>query len=205
MKLKYKKLIIVISVLAMAVGFLLLTLIDSGSTQDSTVNLEKNSIKEIDTLITNFFQAKKNFINSDSMADLVSDKAKINENVYRKHAEIVEDYKDFECYVVQNKELQAYRVYVKFNMKLKAYDPWVPSLTAYYVKVDSNGKYLIYLSSLDPEEEKFITTADENESIIELKEQVDKEFEEIRKKNEGLNEFYNTMNQTIEESKRYGK
>ena len=50
-------------------------------------------------------------------------------------AEYVEDYKDINCYLIHSDDLNAYRVYVKYNMKLKNINTLAPCLSAFYIKI----------------------------------------------------------------------
>lgn len=198
MKLKYKKMVIIATVVAMALGFVTLIFLDNdngtNSAEDASLDLNKN--EEINKLIENYFTAKKT-VNLETMSELVSDANRIPKERYTIMAGYVEDYKDFNCYVIKNEQSDAYRVYVKYNMKLKNIDSWVPCLTTYYVKVTSDGKYVIYLSALDQVEEEFIDSADKNAEIIKLKEEVKKSLNEILEKDGAFKQFYQKMEKEI--------
>ena len=131
------------------------------------------------------------------MSELVSDANRIPKERYTIMASYVEDYKDFDCYVIKNEQSEAYRVYVKYNMKLKNIESWVPCLTTYYVKVTSDDKYVIYLSALDQVEEEFIDSADKNIEIVKLKEDVKKKLNEILEKDGAFKQFYQRMEKEI--------
>lgn len=198
MKLKYKKMVIIATVVAMALGFVALIFLDTdnGSNSAEDANLALNENKEINKLIENYFTAKKT-VNLEAMSELVSDANRIPKERYTVMAGYVEDYKDFDCYVIKNEQSEAYRVYVKYNMKLKNIESWVPCLTTYYVKVTSDNKYVIYLSALDQVEEEFIDAADKNYEIIELKEDVKKKLNEILNKDAAFKQFYQKMEKEI--------
>lgn len=198
MKLKYKKMIILATVVAMAFGFVALIFLDndnnSNNAEDASLDLNQN--EEINKLIENYFTAKKT-VDLESMSELVSDSNRIPKERYMVMASYVEDYKDFDCYVINNEELEAYRVYVKYNMKLKNIDSWVPCLTTYYVKVTSDERYVIYLSALDQVEEEFIDSADKNIEIVQLKEDVKNGLNEILEKDGAFKQFYQKMEKEI--------
>ena len=198
MKLKYKKMIILATVVAMAFGFVALIFLDNDNSSNSAedANLDLNQNEEINKLIENYFTAKKT-VDLESMSELVSDSNRIPKERYMVMASYVEDYKDFDCYVINNEELEAYRVYVKYNMKLKNIDSWVPCLTTYYVKVTSDGRYVIYLSALDQVEEEFIDSADKNIEIVELKEDVKNGLNDILEKDGAFKQFYQKMEKEI--------
>ena len=121
MKLKYKKLIIIITVFTLAIGFLVLTLIPTGG---STINnaldadLQKSENKEINDIIQAYFNAKKT-VDIDALSTLVSDPNQINKEKFTAMAEYVEDYQNINCYTIENEDTNDYRVYVAYDMKLK--------------------------------------------------------------------------------------
>ncbi len=201
MKLKYKKMVIIATVVAMALGFVTLIFLDNdngtNNVEDARLDLNKN--EDINKLIKNYFAAKKT-VNLESLSELVSDANRIPKDRYTIMAGYVEDYKDFNCYVIKNEQSDAYRVYVKYSMKLKNIDSWVPCLTTYYIKVTSDGKYVIYLSALDQVEEEFIDAADKNMEIIKLKEEVKKGLNEVLEKDGAFKQFYQKMEKEISAS-----
>lgn len=198
MKLKYKKMVIIATVAAMALGFVALIFLDNGSpnnnAEDASLDLNKN--EEINKLIESYFTAKKT-VDLETMRELVSDESRIPKEEYTIKASYTEDYKDFDCYYIKNEEMDSYRVYVRYNMKLKNIGSWVPCLTRYYIKETSDGKYVIYLSALDDAEVEFIDSADKNEEIQKLKEEVNKKLKEILDKDANFKQFYQKMQKEI--------
>lgn len=198
MKLKYKKMVIIATIVAMAIGFVSLIFLDNDSptnrAEDASLNLNQN--KEINKLIEDYFNAKKT-VNTEVMSELVSDAGRIPKERYTILASYVENYKDFDCYYIKNEETDSYRVYVKYNMKLKNIESWVPCLTKYYVKVTSEGKYVIYFSALDDVEVEFINSADKNEEIQKLKEDVNKSMADILEKDATFKQYYQKMQKEI--------
>lgn len=198
MKLKYKKMVIIATVVAMALGFVALVFWDNDNTTNSAedASLDLNQNKDINKLINDYFTAKKT-VNIEAMSELVSDPSRIPKERYTVMASYVEDYKDFDCYVIQNEEFDSYRVYVKYNMKLKNINSWVPCLTTYYVKKTSDARYVLYFSALDQVEEEFIDAADKNIEILKLKEEVKKSLNDILEKDGAFKQFYQKMEKEI--------
>ncbi|MCI5730451.1 MAG: hypothetical protein MR304_02750 [Eubacterium sp.] len=198
MKLKYKKMVIIATVVAMALGFVALIFLDNdgptNNAEDASLNLNQN--KDINQLIEKYFNAKKT-VNIEAMSELVSDANRIPKDRYTILASYVENYKDFDCYYIRNEETDSYRVYVKYNMKLKNIESWVPCLTKYYVKVTSEGKYVIYFSALDDAEVEFINAADKNDEIQKLKEDVNKSMTSILEKDATFKQYYQKMQKEI--------
>lgn len=198
MKLKYKKMVIIASIVVMALGFVALVFLDNGSPNQNaqTADLNLNENKDINKLIENYFNAKKS-VNMDALSELVSDPSRIPKDRYTILASYVENYKDFDCYCIKNEEMDSYRVYVKYNMKLKNIESWVPCLTKYYVKITSEGKYVIYFSALDNSEVEFINLADKNEEIQKLKQEVNKSMSDILEKDATFKQYYQKMQKEI--------
>lgn len=199
MKLKYKKLIIIITVVTLGLGFFILTLIPTGGTNTqnaASADLELNKNEDINKLVSDYFAAKKT-VNVDAMSNLVSDSNQINKEKLVAMAEYVEDYKDINCYLIHSDDLNAYRVYVKYNMKLKNINTLAPCLSAFYITSTSDGKYVIYLSALDEVQEEFITSADKNDSIVKLKEQVAEELKKAVAGDDAFKQLYEKMNNEI--------
>lgn len=199
MKLKYKKLIIIITVVTLGLGFFILTLIPTGGTNTqnaASADLELNKNEDINKLVSDYFAAKK-AVNVDAMSNLVSDSNQINKEKLVAMAEYVEDYKDINCYLIHSADLNAYRVYVKYNMKLKNINTLAPCLSAFYITSTSDGKYVIYLSALDEVQEEFITSADKNDSIVKLKEQVAEELKKAVAGDDAFKQLYEKMNNEI--------
>lgn len=199
MKLKYKKLIIIITVVTLGLGFFILTLIPTGGTNTqnaASADLELNKNEDINKLVSDYFAAKKT-VNVDAMSKLVSDSNQINKEKLVAMAEYVEDYKDINCYLIHSADLNAYRVYVKYNMKLKNINTLAPCLSAFYITSTSDGKYVIYLSALDEVQEEFITSADKNDSIVKLKEQVAEELKKAVAGDDAFKQLYEKMNNEI--------
>lgn len=199
MKLKYKKLVIIITVATLFISFFILTLIPtggSGGNPAEDAELELNEDKEIYQLVTNYFEAKKT-VNMDALSTLVSDINQIDREKFTAMAAYVEDYQNINCYVIKSEDTDACRVYVKYDMKLKNIETLAPCLSAFYVTTTSDGGYAIYLSALDEDQEDFIASADKNMEIVALKEEVSNSLQEAIEKDAGFKQFYQKMDKEI--------
>ena len=198
MKLKYKKLVIIITVVTLFLSFFILTLIPTGgsggnSAEDAELALNDEKINQ---LIADYFAAKRT-VNMEALTTLVSDVNQIDREKFAAMAAYVEDYQNIDCYVIKSEETDACRVYVKYDMKLKNIDTLAPCLSAFYVTTTSEGGYAIYLSALDEAQEDFISAADKNMEIIELKEQVSDSLQAAIDKDAGFKQFYQKMDKEI--------
>ena len=82
-------------------------------------------------------------------------------------------------------------------MKLKNIDTLAPCLSAFYVTGTSDGGYAIYLSALDEVQEDFITAADKNMEIVELKREVADNLQAAIDKDAAFKQFYQKMDKEI--------
>ncbi|MCH5252112.1 MAG: hypothetical protein J1F22_03985 [Lachnospiraceae bacterium] len=200
MKLKYKKLVIVISVATLALSFFILTLIPTGGSQINSAEdaeLMLNQNEDINKLIRDYYAAKKK-VDIETMGTLVSDPNQLNRESLTIKAAYVEDYQNINCYVIKQEDADAYQVFASFDIKLKNIQSLAPGLAAFYVTVTSDGKYTIYLSALDEVQEEFINSTYKNEELIKLREDVNDKLQEVISKDESLKQFYQTKQKEIE-------
>ena len=199
MKMQYKKLVIIISVATLLLGFFILTLIPGGKSTNNASDAELllNENPEINNLIAEYFTAKKT-VDIESFESIVSDVTQIDKTKFSAMVAYVEDYRNINCYVIENAEKNGYRVYAKYDMKLKNIDTLAPSLTAFYVTTTSDGKYIIYLSALDEVQESFIETADENEGFKELVDEVQKSLDDAIAGDPTFRQLYQRMDREIQ-------
>ena len=95
MKMQYKKLVIIISVATLLLGFFILTLIPSGKgdTDVSEAELNLNENPEINNLIAEYFTAKKT-VDVEAFESIVSDVNQIDRTKFTAMAAYVEDYRN---------------------------------------------------------------------------------------------------------------
>lgn len=199
MKLKYKKLIIIISIGALFLSFLILTLIPTGGESTNQIEdapLAKCEEEDIITLVSSYFQAKRD-VDMELMEPLVSDINQIDQEKLITQAEYVEDYQNITCYTLENEDNGALRVYIRYDMKLKNINTLAPCLSGVYVTVGSDGKYVIYLSALDENEEEFIVSADKNSHVAELQKEVTEQLQTAINADEAFRQLYQKMDQEI--------
>lgn len=198
MKLKYKKLVIVITVVTLFLSFFILTLIPTGGSGDPVedAELEVNENADINKLVEDYFAAKK-AVDMEAFSTLVSDPNQIDREKFTAMAAYVEDYQNINCYVIQSEDTDGCRVYVKYDMKLKNIDTLAPCLSAFYIKGTSDGGYTIYLSALDEVQEEFISAADKNKDILDLKEEVAESLQAAIDNDASFKQFYQKMDKEI--------
>lgn len=176
LKLKYKKLVLFISVGTICIGGIAYTIVNrsagndkkqeivnelsvtdsnfTSATYDSSVGeitLEKNAYPEINALVKKYFEARAN-CDMDTLGTLVSDIQYVNEDELSILSTYVEGYKNIDCYTAPGAEEGSYVVLVYSDLKMKDVDTLAPGLTGLYVKTDSNGNYVIYNGVSDEKE-----------------------------------------------------
>lgn len=198
MKMQYKKLIIIISVATLLIGFFILTLIPGGKGGEkaSDADLLLNENPEINNLITEYFTAKKT-VDMEAFESIVSDVNQIDRAKFSAMAAYVEDYQNINCYVIESPEGNGFRVYAKYDMKLKNIETLAPSLTAFYVTMTSDNKYIIYFSALDEVQENFLQSADQNEGFKQLVDEVQKALDDALAADPTFKQLYQRMDREI--------
>ena len=208
MRLKYKKWIIFFTLAIMLIGMGSFSLVapnvnfafgrNSGGSSSLKGNLlsdksEEDIKSEITTLVKDYFDAKQR-VDMEALAECVSDVSHVEEKRLVTEAEYIEEYKNIECTIL-NDGLQdgAFRVYVYYEAKVYDIDTLVPSLTALYVTADKNGKFTIYLSVIDSDDQKAIDKLDNSDKIKKMITSVQKNLESIVSKNADVRDFYQML------------
>ena len=161
-KLKYKKLVFVISV--GTIGGIALSLVNNHSNQQknhTTKNisvtddkftagtyksqsgdlvLEKNAHPEINELVKQYFAARVAG-DMDKLGTLVSDIKYVNGEELQTLGTYVEEYQNIDTYTVAAKEKDSYIVLAYTDIKLKDIKTTAPGLSGLYVNKDENGNY----------------------------------------------------------------
>ncbi|MCI8339798.1 MAG: hypothetical protein HFH62_14165 [Lachnospiraceae bacterium] len=211
MRLKYKKLIIFFTLAIMLIGMGSFSLVapnvnfafgrNSGGDSSLKGNLlsdksEEDIKSEITTLVKDYFDAKQR-VDMEALAECVSDVAYVEEKRLVTEAEYIEEYKNIECTIL-NDGLQdgTFRVYVYYEAKVYDIDTLVPSLTALYVTADKNGKFTIYLSVIDSDDQKAIDRLDNSDKVKKMITSVQKNLESIVSKNADVRDFYQMLENT---------
>lgn len=211
MRLRYKKWIIFFTLAIMLIGMGSFSLVapnvnfafGRNSSEDSSLkgNLlsdksEEDIKSEITTLMKDYFDAKQR-VDMEALAECVSDVSHVEEKRLVTEAEYIEEYKNIDCTIL-NDGLQdgAFRVYVYYEAKVYDIDTLVPSLTALYVTADKNGKFTIYLSVIDSDDQKAIDKLDNSDKVKKMITSVQKNLESIVSKNADVRDFYQMLENT---------
>ncbi len=193
MKLKYKKLIVLVSIGTVFLSIIILSMVPTGGNPNNTPE-EMEFVKIEDTKILDVIHAYYNAkatLNFEVAEELVSDPTQIPKEYWQKLTSSgVEQYSNFVCYGIKNEEQSSYCIYVQFDIKLKGIETLSPSMGRFYVKLGSDDKYLIYLNALDEEEEEFFQESNKNPEVDRLIDDTNSRFEKAKESDPKLKELW---------------
>lgn len=212
MKLKYKKIVLAVTMSTMCIGFVTISLtspkannkktdgenvtataqstidVNSNAT-DENYNLECDAYPEINELVEKYLAAT---VTGDmtSLESVVSDMDNISEDMVKNKTQIIESHQNVQCYTIKVPNHDGYIVYVYSEMKLVGIDTPAPGLTRLYVCMTSDGSYRIYLSSIDAKIQEFMENSQNSVQVQTLINKVNKLFEDAINCDEKLKAFY---------------
>lgn len=228
MKLKYKGIVLLISMGTMCIGMVTLSIstptaqsstsVESGKLQDAAsvasaapsvapsqtaalpgpTTLEWEANPEITTLVKDYFKANVNG-DMEALAGLVSDIGHVDQKKIEFKQTYEEDYRNVECYTAKAPEEGSYVVYVSFDLKIRDVDTLAPGLTSLYVSTGEDGKLRVYMGVLDDKACAFLETMSECDAVKTLVNSVDVKLQEKITSDVKLKEFYDGLLQKITE------
>ena len=160
---------------------------------EGTEVLEKDAYPDVTELVKQYYTATLG-ADMETLDMIVSDSAQIDQSKLIAQGSYIESIDNLICYTVAKPTQDAFRAYVYYDMKLTGIQTPAPALSALYVTLASDGRYIIYLSGLDADSESFITEADQSQDVAHLKDLVNQRFEKVINTDEQLKSFCETMN-----------
>ncbi len=153
-------------------------------TPEAGNTLEENAHPDVNELVTKYYTAlgNKDIETIRTLVDELneSDEAQIT------RAQFIENYTDVNVYTVSGAEEGSYIVFAEYNYKLRNIDTPAPGLSQLYVKTDADGKLFIYTQELTADEQKMIDEAIQDESVQNLKNEVNQKVAEAKASDEML-------------------
>lgn len=218
LKLKYKKLVLVISVGTICIGGIAFSIVnyntgnkekkDSGrqevvvtddnftsatfDTHEGNIVLEKNAYPEINNLVKEYLDAEVK-CDMDKLGTLVSTIELVNEPNLKLLNKYAEGYENVDCYTVKGKEKDSFVIMVKSELKFKNVETLAPGLNGLYANKDSNGNWVIVTSPLSPENRGYQETVYNSEGAKQLINETETAYQEAIKKDKELSSIYNKM------------
>lgn len=216
LKLKYKKLVLLISVGTICIGGIAYTLVNhntesknqeatkteeqvsvtdhsfsSGTyeTESGKITLEKNAYVEINDLVKQYLAADVK-CDMDALGNLVSDIENVNEENLKAVSEYVEGYENIDCFTATGLQEDTYVVLARSELKFKNIKTLAPGLTGFYVKKDTNGNWVIYTGILTDEESAYRDSVYECEGVKDLISDTETKYQEALESDTDLRELY---------------
>ena len=107
---------------------------------DGTYEVDSN--EEINTLITNYFNAYANG-DTDTIATLATPLSDLEKSYISMYSQYVEAYQSIRCYTKQGLDDKSYLVSVYLEMKFAGVDTVAPGLSFFYVQTNDDGSLYI--------------------------------------------------------------
>lgn len=218
MKLKYKKIVLAVTMSTMCIGFVTISLtspkvnpkkadsekgivttqgaIDvNKNAEDESYNLECDAYPEINELVEKYLAATVTG-NMDALEDVVSDIDNISEDMVNNKTQIIESHQNIQCYTIKVPSQDAFIVYVYSELKLVGIDTPAPGLTRLYICMTESGSYRIYLNQIDATVQSFIENSRESTQVQALVDKVNQLFENAVNSDAKLKAFYEQIEDT---------
>ena len=155
--------------------------------------LKRDEHDEINKLVTEYYNATLS-VDMDRISELVSDISQVDQDKLITQASYMENIDNIICYTIDGPVEGTFRAYVYYDMKLYGINTPAPALSALYITMASDGRYIIYLSGLDNDTQNFISSTDTSEDVVHLKKIVNDRFENVVNTDEQLKAFCEMIN-----------
>lgn len=225
MKLKYKKIILMVSLGTMCIGCVTLSVSKTKSKSASNVKvvssqdvnilddtfesakydsskgemvLEKNKYPEVNQLVEDYYKAQL-ACDMKSLKDLVTDIKLENEEELKQQSEVIEGYKNFECYTVKGKVEGSFFVFVYNEVKLTGVNTLAPGLNGLYLVPNKEGKLQVFNGVMDAETKKLSDEVNQLEGVQKLISATNTRYLEAMQSDHELYEFYQEAEQKDKE------
>jgi len=142
----------------------------------------------VDLLIDRYYTAK---INSDAeeLNKIVEAETEYDSASLLEEVNIIDKYDNFHTYVIPGLTDNYFIVYVKYDIFFNGIVTGAPALNHFIVAKDNDGFYYIYDKSVSGEFKSFLEETEKSKTVLKLREQVENELLEARKKNADLDYF----------------
>lgn len=148
--------------------------------------------EQIDELISGYLNAKL-VDDISAMGTYVSDTKYIDENKLLMQNQYIESYNNIKCTIKKCSKKDTYRVYAYYDIKAFGVEQMLPSLSAYYVIKEKDGKYKIYFGKIDSNIQKQIEMIDKSSEITALKNSVQKRMAELISTDEEVRTLFDEL------------
>lgn len=189
MKYKYRKLIIICSLVMMFVGMVVMSVGHSSDKEKANLDdqmerartelIEKDGVVEVNNLIKNYLDAQVE-CNLDVLSLYVNDIRTYSKSELKKKMSYVEDFKNVSCYSIKALEEDSYVVYVYREYKLENIDTLIPSIVLNYVCKNDAGELVVYNGDISKDTNEFIKQTELNPTVLDLVDVVNNRIAQIK-------------------------
>lgn len=171
--------------------------IANGLKDDGT--LLEDAYTDINHLIEKYLAARV-ATDMDTINELVSSTNIISLKTLQKEAEYIESYNNISCFTMKAPDNESFVVYVYEELKIVGIDTLAPGMIRLYVRVNSEGKPVIYFGQVEDETLDFIEATGHDEKVIQLIDRVNKKLEEAMTSDKNLKAFIEELESAPENS-----
>lgn len=211
MRFKYKRIIILSSMIMMIVGMLLLSVRkpDKVVTSDKDIEeriahamdceLEVDKYPKVNGLIKNYLNAEVN-CDIDTLKMYVNDIEKYSLADLQKKFSCVEYFENIKCYTIDGLRENSYVVFVYREYKMQGIESLIPSVVQLYVCENESGELVVYSGNVDYEVSEYIKNTENNKYVLELVDMVNNKLEQLKKKDNSVKDFLDKLSNAADDA-----
>lgn len=219
MRLKYKKIILLVSMSCMGIGFVTFSIGNTSDKKKATGNVAieegvdtqnpgiepQTGLKIVEglvddgTLLENAYPQINTLVEKyldarlacdmDTIEKVVSNTHQITKEALQKESEYIESYNNLICYTIKAPDNESYVVYVYEEIKILGVDTLAPGMTRLYVRLNDEGNPIVYFGQVEDATLDFINDSSNTPEVIQLIDGVNKRLEEAMTKDKSLYNF----------------
>jgi hypothetical protein len=187
-------------------------LLPSGLASESSVSLYSKEFlpvedhPEITDLLKKYFRAYQE-CNATELIQIVdyNGGTPITMDELTSRAEIVEEYQNLQCYIIEGMDSNSFVVYASYDIKFYNIDTPAPTLTRFYVVNSDDGSSHIYNGEITAKLNAYLKTVDEYECIRTLSDGIDAELDQACSQDERLEQLMQILYGRESENKTGGQ
>lgn len=229
MKIKYKKLIVSLTMGVLCIGFMTFSMMepshllpsfhqskssvsrqdvsskntkteaDTTDTEAETVTIKENEVQTSIEELIQKYMKAKQDVDMDTISQCVTDVDNVNEKKLLSWAEYIEDTKNISCTIIAGPTDGTYLVYVYYEYKFFEIDTLAPGLSFFYITTNEEGQLLIYLDKLDGDTQDYIAAENNSDMVKKLCDSVEEKYAQAVQSDEKLKNLYEMFEGSGEE------
>ena len=208
MKFKIITSISIVCVMAMFFGMLMISVDDGGKEaiekkleQAKTLPLEENKYQEVNQLMTNYMNAKRE-VDMVKLSNYVNDISKYSENLLQQMHKLVTSVSNIKCYTIDGYEKDSYVVYLYYECRVANVKSVLPALVRNYVcKNKETNKLCVYSGSTYKVVKKYADNTRSNPAVENLIGQVNQKIASLQQQDKSVKILYEAINAANKQGK----